>query len=85
VSKTTNTKSTSRPAAAPARLAELTKRGASNQFRALVDEMKLLLDLFPHIRDSYDADELPLSFIMKRDARRSDAARMRASRRAKRR
>jgi hypothetical protein len=50
-----------------------------------VDEMKLLLDLFPHIRDSYDADELPLSFIMKRDARRSDAARLRASRRAVRR
>jgi hypothetical protein len=77
------TRTTKRTPAAPARLAELTKRAASNQFRALVDEMKLLLDLFPHIRDSYDADELPLSFILKRDARRSDAARMRASRRAK--
>ena len=71
--------------AAPARLAELTKRGATNQFRALLDEMKLLMDLFPHIRDSYDADELPLSFIMKRDARRSDAANARTVRRAKRR
>ena len=39
---------------------ELTKRGAAVEYRALVDELKLLLDLFPHLRDSYDPDELPV-------------------------
>jgi hypothetical protein len=66
-------------------VAALTKRAATNQFRALVDEMKLLLDLFPHLRDSYDADELPIDFIIKRNARRSDAAKARIERRARRR
>jgi hypothetical protein len=67
------------------RLAALTKRGASTQFRALANEMKLLLDLFPHLRDSYDPDELPLSFILKRSAAGPDAANARLERRAKRR
>jgi hypothetical protein len=53
------------------RLLDLTKRGATAQYRALVNELELLLDLFPHLRDSYDADELPVSFILKRDAGRS--------------
>jgi hypothetical protein len=66
-------------------VARLTKQAASNQFRSLVDELKLLLELFPHLRDSYDADELPLSFIMKRNAQRPEAAKARADRRAKRR
>jgi hypothetical protein len=52
---------------------EMTKRGASVQFRALVNELTLLIELFPHLRDSYDADELPVSFILKRDASRSKA------------
>jgi hypothetical protein len=55
------------------RVLELTKRGATVQFRALVDELTLLIDLFPHLRDSYDPDELPVSFILKRDAGRSKA------------
>jgi hypothetical protein len=52
---------------------ELTKRGAAIEYRALVDELKFLLDMFPHLRDSYDPDELPVSFIMKRDATKSRA------------
>ena len=60
------------------RVLELTKRGAAIEYRALVDELKFLLDMFPHLRDSYDPDELPVAFIMKRDATR---ARARAGRR----
>ena len=47
---------------------ELAKRGAEVQFRELIDELKLLVGLFPHLRDSYDSDELPLNFIMQREA-----------------
>ena len=43
---------------------ELAKRGADVQLRDLVQEIKYLLDLFPHLRDSFDKDELPLRFIM---------------------
>ena len=43
---------------------ELAKRGAEVQLRDLVQEGKYLLDLFPHLRDSFDKDELPLRFIM---------------------
>jgi hypothetical protein len=53
------------------RVAKLTKSGAAIEFKALVDELKFLLEMFPHLRDSYDPDELPVSFILKRDARRS--------------
>lgn len=31
-------------------------------------EAKLLVQLFPHLKDSFDKDELPISFIVKRDA-----------------
>jgi hypothetical protein len=54
-----------------ARVAKLTKSGAAIEFKALVDELKFLLDMFPHLRDSYDPDELPVKFILKRDAARS--------------
>jgi hypothetical protein len=64
------------------RVLELTKRGAAVEFRALVDELKFLLDMFPHLRDSYDPDELPVKFILKRDSARSKT---RIARRGKRR
>ena len=54
-----------------ARVAKLTKSSAAIEFKALVNELKFLLEMFPHLRDSYDPDELPVSFILKRDARRS--------------
>jgi hypothetical protein len=53
------------------RVAKLTKSGAAIEFKALMDELKFLLDMFPHLRDSYDPDELPVKFILKRDAARS--------------
>ena len=49
-------------------LVELAKRGAEVQLRELVQEAKYLIALFPHLRDSYDKDELPLSFIMAKGA-----------------
>ena len=47
-------------------LYELAKRGAEVQLRELLHEAKLLIALFPHLRDSVDQDELPLNFIMAR-------------------
>jgi hypothetical protein len=46
----------------------LAKRGAEARFRELVQETKNLIDLFPHLRDSFDKDELPLSFILAKGA-----------------
>jgi hypothetical protein len=46
------------------------KRGAEARFRELVQETKYLIDLFPHLRDSFDKDELPLSFILAKGAGR---------------
>jgi hypothetical protein len=56
-----------------AHLYELTKRGAQAQLSDLLQEARLLVDLFPHLRDSIDGDELPLNFILKRGRDRADA------------
>ena len=56
-----------------AHLYELTKRGAQAQLGDLLQEIRLLVDLFPHLRDSIDSDELPLKFILKRGRDRADA------------
>jgi hypothetical protein len=39
---------------------------AEVQLRELLHEAKLLIGLFPHLRDSVDQDELTLNFIMAR-------------------
>ena len=31
-------------------------------------ELELLIGLFPHLRDSYDSEALPLKFIMQRNS-----------------
>jgi hypothetical protein len=54
-----------------AHLYELAKRGAEVRLRELVQEARNVIDLFPHLRDAYDRDELPVSFIIKRDAGRA--------------
>ena len=46
-------------------LLELAKRGAEARFRELLDELKSLTSAFPHLRDSFDRDELPLDFILR--------------------
>ena len=48
----------------PPRILELARRGAEARFQDLLHEAKLLVELFPHLRDSYDPDELPVSFIV---------------------
>jgi hypothetical protein len=45
------------------------RRGAERRFGELVSELSLLFTSLPHLRDAFDADGLPLSFIIKRDAR----------------
>jgi hypothetical protein len=42
----------------------LAKRGAEARLEDLKQEIKLLIGLFPHLRDSFDKDELPFSFIV---------------------
>jgi hypothetical protein len=64
---------------------ELAKRGAEVQFRELVQESKYLIELFPHLRDSYDPDELPVSFILAKGARRARRASKTEPRRRRRR
>lgn len=48
-----------------AQLYELAKRGAEARLHDLVHEARILLDLFPHLRDSFDKDELPVTFILR--------------------
>jgi len=52
-------------------LYELAKRGAEARIRELAQETKNLIGLFPHLRDSFDKDELPVSFILATGARRA--------------
>jgi hypothetical protein len=54
-------------------LYELAKLGAQARLQDLIHEAKLLIDLFPHLRDSVDQDELPASFLLKRGRDRADA------------
>ena len=49
---------------------ELAKRGAALRIREVANELDALLHAFPDLHDAFDADELPVSFIMRRDARR---------------
>lgn len=50
-------------------LMELAKRGAQAQLDDLLHEVQMLIELFPHLRDSLDRDELPLGFLMRKGAR----------------
>jgi hypothetical protein len=47
---------------------QLARKGAEARLRELVDEAKMLVSSFPHLRDSFDQDELPVTFILKRGA-----------------
>jgi len=50
-------------------LLELGKRGAERRFAELMNEVSVLFASFPQLSDAFDADELPVSFIIKRDSR----------------
>lgn len=45
---------------------ELAKRGAEARVHELIDELRLLISTFPHLRQSFDRDELPIAFILRR-------------------
>jgi hypothetical protein len=57
----------------PPHILELATKGAEVRFRELLDEAALLTSSFPHLRDAFDKDELPISFILKRQADRRNA------------
>ena len=50
-------------------MVQLTTRGVAFRLRQLLDEFHLLIGSFPDLRDAFDADELPLAFILRRDSR----------------
>jgi hypothetical protein len=52
---------------------ELAKRGAAVRLPELANELDVLLSAFPDLHDAFDADELPVSFIVRRDAHRARA------------
>lgn len=52
---------------------QLTKRRAADTLRHLLDECHLLMASFPDLQDAFDADELPLAFVLRRDSRLSNA------------
>jgi hypothetical protein len=49
---------------------QLTMRRAVSGVRQLVDKIRILMVSFPDLRDAFDADELPIAFILKRDSQR---------------
>jgi hypothetical protein len=53
------------------------RRGAEARLRELAEEAKQLLKVFPDLSASFDEDELPLSFILRRGARKPPTGRRR--------
>lgn len=43
---------------------EVARHGAKARLRDLLHEVKLLLLAFPNLRDAFDKDELPITFIV---------------------
>ena len=52
----------------------ITSRMATARLRQLRDEFRILTSAFPDLRDAFDPDELPIDFILKRDAPSGPAA-----------
>jgi hypothetical protein len=63
-------------------LYELARIGAQTQINDLVQEARLLVGLFPHLRDSIDTDELPVNFILRRGRDRAEGRAGKRPRRA---
>jgi hypothetical protein len=59
---------------------QLTQRGAAFRVRQLLAELHLLVGSFPDLHDAFDADELPLAFILRRDSRLMKASPLRRER-----
>jgi hypothetical protein len=52
-------------------------RGAEVRLRELAEEAKQLLKVFPDLSASFDEDELPLNFILRRGGRKAATPRRR--------
>jgi len=50
----------------PKHILELAKRGADARLREILDEFKMLMVSFPHLRDAIDRDELPVKFLLRK-------------------
>jgi hypothetical protein len=50
------------------------RRGARVRLRELAEEAKQLLNVFPDLSASFDADELPVNFILRAGARKQKNA-----------
>jgi 6-phosphogluconolactonase len=66
------------------KLFEQARQFGALRLHELVYEAELLLRSFPDLRDSFNEDELPISFILKRDGRRAQAKAVRRNAREKR-
>jgi len=55
-------------------LKSLARHGAQMRLRELADEAKGLLKVFPDLSASFDEDELPVNFILRKGARKQAAA-----------
>jgi hypothetical protein len=53
------------------------RRGAQARLHELAEEAKQLLKVFPDLSASFDEDELPLNFILRRGARKAAPGRRR--------
>ena len=58
-------------------LLDLAKRGAEVRARLLAEELRLLFSAFPHLKDAFSADDLPLPFLLKSGAERQPSTPMR--------
>lgn len=46
---------------------------AETRYQALIYELKLLTLAFPHLKDAFDKEDLPIPFLLKRGAARAKA------------
>jgi len=44
---------------------DLARRGAEARYREILAELKMLVQAFPDLSDSFDDDELPVNFILR--------------------
>jgi hypothetical protein len=65
----------------PPHILELARKGAEHRYNEMKTELAELVRAFPHLSDSFDPDELPITFRLKSAAERSERKALR--RRAK--
>jgi hypothetical protein len=61
------------PRTLPAKHAESRFHELVGDVREIISELKLLTMDFPHLRESFDKDDLPIAFLLKRGADRAKA------------